>query len=551
MAYRNGQWDASDAWKSDQELQDLIRKGNLESQQRNKEGLWETGWRNSGPTAEGWIGDLDRRSKALGLSSSDVEAYARQMEADRLASEGFRTSNFHDDGRLTGGPARQFVSQQAFNALDPNKIDASLYQMRTDLPAFAQQAIAQYGALGNRAKSNESDALQRLMALQQQSADYTRGMVNRTQGLASRYTDADRRIENLANDYAVGGDMQRARSELRNQESALRNLRGFAEGNGQTIAEMQSAQAREQARRSIMSQLASQRGGFNPAARRNALFALSDANANIASNTAVNAAQERRQALLDYITGSSGLSAQSGNLAAQSAQVRSGLEAQRGAQTQGLLGLLNAENSLRMQDLGLQSSVANNMSATTQNTLANLMSILGSQNSERDRGLAFNEAQRQAELGLAQAKNNAALTRLQLMRDQPSDPNIGTVMRETVMPIMAPLTGLLSSVFGGTFAGGDAASNPDSGRSTAAVSSPVASGGAGLGGYSSVSAMPGGQLPVPQYNTGTPQMSLTNSQLQALADTPMIQGYSLNGGGSGVQQGSGKLAGILKAALLS
>lgn len=100
-------------------------------------------------------------------------------------------------------------------------------------------------------------------------------------------------------------DPLRAR-QLRESEAWL----DIAEGRQPSIAEMVSRQQIEQARRSILSQLASQRGGYSGASQRAAMNAMGGAAAQIGQNATTAAEAERRAARQGYLNALQGIAGQ-------------------------------------------------------------------------------------------------------------------------------------------------------------------------------------------------------------------------------------------------
>lgn len=80
------------------------------------------------------------------------------------------------------------------------------------------------------------------------------------------------------------------------QSGALAQLLRRAQGQDSVVAEQTKA-AQDRMRRSVASQLASQRGNFNPAAQRAALMSLSQGNVDLGAQSAAAMAEERQQAL--------------------------------------------------------------------------------------------------------------------------------------------------------------------------------------------------------------------------------------------------------------
>lgn len=154
------------------------------------------------------------------------------------------------------------------------------------------------------------------------------------QGIASRVGG----LEGLLAAQQAAGRTQ-AEGARSGQAGAIEQLAALASGQN-SIVDAQTKLAQDRLARSIGGQLASQRGGFNPAAQRQAFRALSQGQVDLGATAAAAKAEEQQNAIKNLFAATSGLRGQDlsalgleGTLAGQ----RAGLLGQQG-------GLLDATN---------------------------------------------------------------------------------------------------------------------------------------------------------------------------------------------------------------
>lgn len=124
-----------------------------------------------------------------------------------------------------------------------------------------------------------------------------------TEGISDEYKYLRERARRVA---ALRGETTESRGM---QSEAVGMLGRLARGEDSVVAK-QTQLARENAAKRIASQLATQRGGFNPAAMRGAQMSQAGAEAQLGAAGAIGQMQERQAALKNYLAGTTGMRGQ-------------------------------------------------------------------------------------------------------------------------------------------------------------------------------------------------------------------------------------------------
>lgn len=143
------------------------------------------------------------------------------------------------------------------------------------------------------------------------------------------------------------------------QMDALEMARQAALGNTPSAAQMQLQSGFDRAIAGQMAMLASQRGGFNPAAQRAAQFNAADLTSTAARESAMLRANESAQARSQFLDAAGQLRNADGSLAVAQGQISSSLEAQN-AQLASQAALQNAQNAGQTSQFnaGMQTDVS-------------------------------------------------------------------------------------------------------------------------------------------------------------------------------------------------
>ena len=126
---------------------------------------------------------------------------------------------------------------------------------------------------------------------------------NVPQGVSGQYNKYRR---DALNQQGLGHDVQESR---RWEDEGAGMLRGLAQGKDSIVAK-QTLLARENAAKRIASQLASARGGYNPAAMRGAQMAQAGAESQLGAQGAINQSMEQQQAMRNYLAAAQGIRGQ-------------------------------------------------------------------------------------------------------------------------------------------------------------------------------------------------------------------------------------------------
>lgn len=241
--------------------------------------------------------DIGMLAAQYGYTPDQIARFSRELDARRISTGQYDPTDFDEKGRLQKGPTSQYTAASGFNALNPDNIDPGNYVTSQEQPETMRAQIE--------------------------------------------------RLDKIEQEYRNDPQIAQARRMLEQQEDGLQRIRRVAYGDEKTVAELQRDQMQSQARRAVFSQLASSRGGFNPGLQRAALFATAQSSASVAADVAARAQAERMQMLGAYLSGTSALTDQAANFAAQQSGILQGIE-QRRAGTE-MAGLAFNENQAALQ----------------------------------------------------------------------------------------------------------------------------------------------------------------------------------------------------------